>query len=184
MSLFYTARYEQLFPIPMIAFERLEALSDIPPEQAVPQVLAECCNKPKPTEEEILYFLERLKGDSREAQERMGSAPEPKTHVRPEKSLGTSFQEMLGKMDAAKLLLWACSYDYARAEHLYTQVDRSIASQIIDDFLRVQYERNTYLFEAVLYGFGGKYNSDDGQGDMVDMTDMDASQIMAMLAPQ
>ena len=179
MSIFYHCQYEQLFPVPLIAFERLYALQDLPPEEALSKVLSECCGKPKPTEAEIQYFLGRLKSDAEEANTRVASIT-GEANRSPTKTLGTSFQKFLTELDSARLLLWACGYDFDRAKYLYTQVDRSIATQIIDDFLKLQHERNTYQFEAVLYGFGGSYSSDAQDEDTVDMTDLDASSIMAM----
>lgn len=181
MSAFYSARFEHLFPISLLAFERLAALSHLPAEEGIPLVLAECCNKPNPTEAEVVYFLERVQIESAAAQERVDDTSSQK-RSQPSKSLGTAFQEFLGQMDSARLLIWACGRDYEKAQYIYTSVDRSIATQIIDDFLRLQQEQNTYLYESILYGFGGGYKEDSSGEEIVDMTDMDASSIMKMLS--
>jgi hypothetical protein len=181
MSIFYNAQFEQLFPIPLIAFERLSALSHLPAEEALPIVLAECCNKPNPTEAEVVYFLERIRDDSKEAQEKIEAVTDAKPANTSTKTLGTSFKKFLGQLDSARLLLLACGWDYEKAKYLYTKVDRKAANQIIDDFLELQHERNTYLFEATMYGFGGGY-TDDEREEVMDLTGMDAAGIMAMLS--
>lgn len=188
MSLFYRAQYEHLFPIPLLAFERISALKDTPPEEVLPQVLAECCGKPKPTDAEIQYFLQRIKDESDAAQQKVArvEAAREDQPAEPSKSLGSSFQKFVSGLDSSRILLWACGYDYEKAHHLYTQVDRSIAMQIVDDFIQLQHERNTYLFEASLYGMGGQYKDDTTPSsgvadDEIDLTDMDASSIMQIL---
>ena len=179
MSVFYQARFEHLFPIPLLAFERIDALRHLPPEQVIGQVLAECCNKPKPTSEEITYFIRRVQGEVAQAAPQVESKTEedddpykPVESSTKRRTLGSSFQEMISKMDSARLLLWACNWDYNKASYLYTVVDKSIAKQVIDDFIRVTQETNTYLFEAGLYGFGGSYSGDEpSSGDEVDASD-------------
>lgn len=180
MSLFYTTQFEQLFPIPLIAFEHLNTLQSLPPETALAKVLAECCHKPNPTDLEVNYFLSRVQQDSEKAQKRLEEQNIPGAKTTPTKSLGTAFQEFLRQLDSARLLLWACRFDFEKAKYLYTQADSYVANQIIEDFLRLQNERNNYLFEAALYGFGGKYSNDGADAGEIDMTEMDAADIMAM----
>lgn len=181
MSIFHTAKFKHLFPISLLAFEHLNTLQHLPAEEALTKVLAECCDMPNPTEEEALYFLARIKEDSEEAQKKVDESPAPTTDKPVAKSLGTAYQEFLRQLDSARLLLWACGFDFKKAEYLYSRVDRSISSQILEDFLRLQNEQNNYLFESGLYGAGGSYKEGELDADTIDMTDMDSSEIMAFL---
>jgi hypothetical protein len=181
-SVFYKAQFEQRFPIPLIAFEHLTAKSSLSPEDLTLEVLSACCGKPNPTQEDIGYFLAVIQQESTTAQQVIDEAPSAEAATAKAKTLGAAFQQFLQTLDSARILLWACGYDYQRAEYLYTKVDRSIANQIIEDFLKILHEQNTYLFEAGLYGFGGSYKNDSPGEDLVDMTEMDASSIMQMLS--
>ena len=181
MSVFYQAQFEHLFPIPLLAFERIDALRHLAPEQVIGQVLAECCNKPKPTPEEITYFIRRVQGEVSQAEQQIAPSESISTHTT-SRTLGTSFNKLVSSMDTSRLLLWACNWDYQKAKYLYTQVDKTIAKQVVDDFLKVTQETNTYTFEATLYGFGGSYTEDSGNDpDDIDLTQLDASSIMSAL---
>ena len=174
MSVFYAAKFQYRYPISMLAFERLTQLSELSAEEAVPKVLAECCHISNPSKEDLIYFLERLQA------EHVDSPSETKV-TKASKSLGTAYQAFLGKLDSARLLLWACGFDFAKADYLYSQVDQSITTQIIEDFITLQNEQNTYLFEAVMYGFGGKYNEDGADANLVDATEMSANELKKLL---
>lgn len=97
------------------------------------------------------------------------------------KTLGTSFQEFLNKLDAPRILLWACNWDFDKANHWYSEVDRTSTLQMIEDFLSVQHELNTYQFETVLYGFGGGYKEDKKEETTEDWSHLDATGLMQAL---
>ena len=176
MSLFYASSFEHLFPVPLIVFERLAGLQHLLPEVALAQTMSECCNKPAPTEAEVLYFVDRLQTQTESATDKTEARPEPKFKVR---SLGTAFQDFLKQLDVSRILLMACNYDYEKARHLYTRVDYTVANQVVEDFLRLQNERNHILYESVLYGFGGKYKEETEE--YFDSDGMDAATAMRML---
>lgn len=180
MSPFYSRRFEQRFPVPLLAIERLAALEQLPPEQSIPQVLKDCCGVVKPDEDDLRYFLERI---NEVVEQKAEDKPEvnPDIKVKPTKTLGTSFSNFLGKLDTPRILLWACGWDFEKAQYWYTQVDRTITMQMIEDFLAVQHERNTYQFETVLYGFGGGYKDDTQEESTEDWSNLDAAGLMKAL---
>ena len=152
---------------------------DNPIEEAVSQVLSECCNKPNATEQEMIYFLSRVQESAKP-----DTPSAPASEDAPSRTLGTSFQTFLSSLDAARILLWACQFDYQRADYFYSVVDSSVANQIIKDFVSSLHEQNTYLFEAVLYGFGGKYSEENTSGldeNTIDARDMDIASLSKLL---
>ena len=184
MSIFYAALFERPFPVSLLAFERLSALGELHPRDAVLKVLTECCNVYRPTEQDIEYLQRRVEAAAQEV-EKKARVPDDDDDDRPRgKSLGTSFQTFTRTLDAARILLWACGFDYEKAKFWFTEADRDDAMQVVDDFLRLQQERNAYLYEAALYGFGGKYRDDgnsSGDGEEIDLTGASAAQIMGMM---
>ena len=184
MSIFYAARFERAFPVSLLAFERLANLAHLEPIEATTQVLQQVCGVKKPTEQDILYLLDRFKSASEKAEQsaKPSDNSDPLEYSeQPSRSLGSSFYQFTRSLDISRVLLWLSGWDYQKAEYLYSSVDRDDAMQLVEDFLRLQDEKNTYQFEAVLYGFGGHYKNDDSGEDSLDMTGMDAESIMQMI---
>ncbi|WP_019865133.1 hypothetical protein [Methylovulum miyakonense] len=174
MSIFHQIHFTHRFPVPLLALEHLETLSKaVPLPEAIVATLIHCCDRKPPTEEDMDYFLERVK--------ELDKPKEKSTNKNPQgKSLGTSFNKFLSKLPADRVLVMACGWDIAKADHLYSTVDASIAVQVIEDYLSLQQESNTFLYEAVLYGFGGKYDGDEGGSEDLDLTGASAADISAL----
>lgn len=180
MSIFYSARFERPFPVPLLAFERLANLADLPPLAAARQVLSEVCRISEPPEAACIYLLDRFKSASESAQE-LSNGEISEGSQASYRGLGTSFTDFFRSLDTSRILLIATGYDYKKAEYLYCVVDRDEAMQVVKDYLRMQEECNTYRYEAALYGFGGHYKNDDSSEDTIDMTDMDPMSVMKFI---
>jgi hypothetical protein len=98
------------------------------------------------------------------------------------KTLWSSFNQFMSSLDSSRVLLWACGFDYEKAEYLYTKVDRSIANQVIADFVSIQQEQNILLLESTMYGFGGKYSEESEDENIVDATEMGADALRKLLS--
>lgn len=175
MSIFYSSRFTQRFPVSLLALEHLEQLSQHQPLPiAISQVLQECCGLASPTEADGIYFLERLQEPH---------TPEPSAKPqRPQtgKTLGTAYNKFLLKLPVDRLLLLICQGDYNKADYLYSSVDSTVAIKVIEDYLSLQQETNIYLYEAVLYGFGGSYKDDDSGAEEMDLSGASADEINAL----
>lgn len=180
-SVFYLQKVERRFPISLMAIEVYSNWSQTSTELAEDQVVdhlsslvKEYCFVESPTEEDIAYFLEYLKG-LQEAIE--GQSPPKKSR---KQSFGTSYSQYLQSNPLDLTLLQMVNYDYAKAQDLYCQVDREDVLLMIGNFLRFESEKTQTLYEACLYGFGGKYKSDKG-GEVISY-DLDTDQGLAELA--
>ena len=181
MSLFYSARFSQRFPVSLLALESLTNLSDLPADEAIPKILSECCGVQEPVEEDLVYLLGVLEEEAKKTNENNKTPPAAPT-TKKTKTLWSSFNQFMSGLDSSRVLLWACGFDYKRAEYLYTKVDRSIANQIIADFVSMQQEQNILLLEATMYGFGGKYSEESESENTVDATEMGADALRKLLS--
>jgi hypothetical protein len=176
MSLFYQARFVMRFPIPLLALERFDVLvKTLPILDAAISTITECCHRHPVQNEDIIYFLERV-------QDLQKPPKPPNLSSGPVsiKTLGTSFGKFLSSKPPDHILLMACGWDYNKAAHLYSMEDAAVSILVIDDFLSLQQERNNYLYEAVLYGFGGSYAEDGDTSDDIDLSGASAADIMNM----
>lgn len=180
MSLFYSARFSQRFPVSLLALEHLTNLSNLPPEESIPRVLAECCEIFEPVEEDLIYLLDVLQEEA----EKTTKEPPKQVKVTPPlaRSLWTSFHKFIQQLDSSRILLWACGFDYKKAEYLYTKVDRTVANQVISDFVASLQEHNTANLEASMYGFGGKYQDEAENEYTTDATEMNAEDLRKLLS--
>ena len=184
MSIFHAERFERPFPLPLIAFEHLASLAHLEPVDACLRTMIDCCGVPDPNESQIKYFLDRVQGDAEKANALVESrpAPNPDQRITERRSLGSSFDTFIRSLDSSRLLMLACHGDYEKAKHLYTKVDRDDAMQVINDFIRLHTERNTILFESVLYGFGGSYKGDALGDDRGDGNDVGIDELRSLFA--
>jgi len=182
MSIFN--RHHQPFAVPLLAFERFselrQQLTDDAQvlESAVIPTLAECCGMPQPTADAIEYFIERLEAAGREA-DSLSNPSQPT----PGKTLGSAYAAALRELDTAGLILYMCAFDFHKANYVYTQLDRDVALKMLDHFLALKGQENNLLFEACLYGFGGKYDADGGSAEVVtvDLSSEDNFNMLAQL---
>jgi hypothetical protein len=177
MSPFYEARFVRLFPVSLLAFERLHSLlmGGYDPPQASLSVLVECCGIEHPTNEQIQYFLDRADTLSKELSE--AQPGDTFSENKSKRTFSTSFREFLSGLDSHDLLLMATGYDYAKAEYLFTRVDREDALRVIKVFTQDTTERQILQLEAVMFGMGGGYSDSSQNGDVVDLTNASFEQM-------
>lgn len=167
MSIF--SKHQRPFSVPLLAFERFTELrqqitdDDRILESVVIPVLVECCGVSAPTEKDVKYFLERLEQVGRNVPE------SPEAAKPPTKTLGSAYAEALRNLDVAQLILYMCAFDFHKANYVYTELDRDVAVEMLDTFISMKLQENNLLFESCLYGFGGKYESDKGPVETVDV---------------
>jgi len=147
----------------------------------VPAILGKCCGVRHPDQEAITYFLARFNQDF---------GQKPKSEEEGKKSsgsatlLGASLRKFYQGLSRDQLLLMACGWDYVQAMHLYKNVDHTVTTQIVEDFLKYRQEHDLYLYEATLYGFGGKYKDEDSVSSTagaINITGMSASDIKGIM---
>jgi len=173
MSIFYWPKDSASFPIPLIAFEHFERLSQAHTlEEAAYFTLRGCCGIQSPGTPALHYFFQKL--------QEVRPKKDPSEAKTPSRSLGTSFNKFLLGIPPDRLLLMACSFDFVKAEHLYAKVDFSVAVQAIEDYLNYLQESNLYQFESVMYGTGNRYSEDAESSETAeyDLTSASAAEIM------
>ena len=157
-SVFLRNKRPARFPVPLLALERYAemASSGVPCAEAALAVLSGECGVARPSEDDVAYFAERL-GQA-------AGAPKPADGSRsgraPRKTLGSGLHEALDSMSLDLLLLAATGNDFARAEWLYCVADRDVAMDVVEGHLKLRMAEQAYLYECVLYGFGGHYEGD------------------------
>ena len=79
---------------------------------------------------------------------------------------GTSLVAWLGKMDLRKICYLISEFNPIKAKSLYFEADASLVAECFA--LRSEYEMECgrLQYEATLYGFGGKYDTDKGGDDV------------------
>lgn len=171
MSCFYAHRYGRRFPVPLLAVERFYELQEkTATEEALYYTCQECCGRENPSEDDMAYLLQRLIDLSQTSKKPESDASDP--HAKPPQTLGTKYHDLINSLPTDRTLLWMTGYDYDRAYHLYSRVDRDDAMQMVGDFLRIHLEENRVGFENVLYGHGGSYKDDGDSGSSGDTVDL------------
>jgi hypothetical protein len=177
MSLFYEEA-QRPFPVPLIAFERLSAvdLTAMSQDELLAEyrhVLAVYCGVENPTEADFRYLYERLTAPQEDEESSDSGKPSQKSSRKPARTRGTAFAEAAAELGVDRILLAAVGYDWAKAKHLYCEADRTVAMAAVETFLRLSREHHTAMYEASLYGFGGKYVEEDEASHTLDLTSED-----------
>jgi hypothetical protein len=174
-SLFYDAHYLRPFPFTLLLLERIETLHNRG-DLGIEPVLKELCDVPDGEMEGALDYV-----DAR-LSKYAGSSPAA-TRGRTIKSLGHALTSMLKDLPLADMLITA--FGLAEARRLYCEEDMDDALHALKLWQAEQAGRHSMLFEAVMYGFGGKYR-DDGQqtAPTIDMTTDDGFDALKSFAQQ
>jgi hypothetical protein len=153
------------FPVPLLAFERLSEIENKDePILEILEILISVCNVSEPVEDDVAYFLNRhqeytsppKKDDEEEDEEPY----EDEDEEEPRKTRGSDFHEFIRKLDKATALLMAVNYDYEKAESFYCKKDFTVADLVIQTFIEMTTQTYTYLYESMIYAFGGSYPDD------------------------
>ena len=115
------------------------------------------CKVLKPTDEDIGYFLERLKQLKTEIEE---NSSEASNHG---KSFGTAYMDYISDLPIDGALLKMVHYDIDAAEKLYCDIDRDDVVSLVKGYIKGKAEENLVNLEATMYGMGGSYEDDKGE---------------------
>jgi hypothetical protein len=173
MSLFFT-KYP--FNVPLLAFEHLNSLLDLPPIEAISNTLLNVCGT-QPNEDSIDYFLKRNK-EYLESKE-VSSGKENKETTN-KITLGTYFNRFIMSLDPSTVLVLATGYDIDKARKLYCEEDFSVAESVIKTYIKLMDEQNNYAYEVALYGAGGSYKEDAKQEESIPMDTLSIEDINAL----
>lgn len=161
-SSFYKNRFERRFPVSLLMLERLThaELS----EQGVTQALLDCGLK-QVSEDDLVYIMDRISAETKPAK------ADGEKIVYKGRSFASSYLETLNKQDVATLLLYACGWDYTKAEWTYCNVDKDDVMDLLGKFMEFRMQENVVAFEACMFGFGGKY--EDSPKGLMNLQEMD-----------
>lgn len=87
---------------------------------------------------------------------------------KPKRTLGASLQEWTQSLDPTGICLYLADYDPERAHRLYWWVEADLLELTLHSKLRFESTKQINLFEASMYGFGGKYAGDEGSSSESD----------------
>jgi len=151
--------YGRRFPIPLMALEAYAIDSEgATTDQELFDVLmvtvSKYCKVPKPTDDDITYFLERLQKLKTEIAQ---NASEDSNNG---KSFGTAYMDYIADLPIDGALLKMVHYDIGAAEKLYCDIDRDDVVQLVKDYIKGKAEENLVKMEAAMYGMGGSYEGD------------------------
>jgi hypothetical protein len=172
------------FPVPLLAFERLSEIENKDePIFEILELLISICNIPEPVEDDVAYFLERHQEYTNPPKEETDVIADEDTRDNPKKqSRGTDFHKFISGLDKATALLMAVGHNIDLARKLYTSEDFTVADCIIQTFVEMTTQTHTYLYESMIYAFGGSYPSDNSKHseDSVSGDSMSAADLSAM----
>ncbi|WP_422451837.1 hypothetical protein [Endozoicomonas sp. ALC066] len=167
---------------PTITFEFVEAIQEAlkdNPELSTLQALLFACDRTGRTKDDLEAVAVRLAEEKKESEERQEVTKSTK------QGFGTSFLEWYSKLSPDLMCLMATGFDFEKARHLYCEVDKEVANEVLKAFSEHSWNEAHLRFEACLFGFGGGYgkggSSTKGEENVVDATDMDADDLNAML---
>lgn len=131
------------------------------------ETLAECALRLYP-ESMVKKSLEDLSSRFLRRVERLAKAKQSNGEVpqgessKPKRTLGATLQEWTQSLDPTGLCLYLADYDPERAHRLYWWVEADLLELTLHSKLRFESTKQLNLFEASMYGFGGKYSDDEG----------------------
>lgn len=128
-------------------------------------------------EDLALRFVHRVE---RLAQARQDTPAKEQESSDPKRTFGSNLEEWTHTLDPTGICLYLADYDPERAHRLYWWVEADLLELTLKSKLRFESVRHSNTFEATMYGFGGKYGSDDssGSGDTIE-TELGAGSLAA-----
>ena len=180
-SIFYMHVAGRRFPVPLVALESYSinastAESDEQLFDVLITTMSKYCNVTDPQDDDIEYFLSRLKEVREEIKD---NDPEEKTKG---KTFGTAYLEYISGLSIDAVLLRMVNYDINAAEKLYCTMDRTDVVALVDDYVKGRMEENLVNMEAAMYGFGGGYKSDKQSKGKSKGVPINSAEGMAQLA--
>jgi hypothetical protein len=163
-SIFYSMGSGRRFPISLLAVETYavhieDAKTDDELFDLFVSIVTEICGVPRPTTEDVHYFVERLQEIQKELTESIDT-PSKGT----KKGWGTNYIEFLQKLSLDSVILRMVGYDFEAAKKLYCDLDRTDTLKLVRDYTSGLMQEGLMLLESTMYGFGNSYAEDKGRG--------------------
>ena len=137
--------------------------------QLTAQTLALCALRLYP-EKVVKEHLDDLSARFAQRVERLATAADsrpqgtsPGPGGSPGRTLGSSLREWTHTLDQSAICLYLAGFDPERAHYLYWWVEADLLEVALEAKLGFESAQHINRYEAALYGFGGKYSSDEGQ---------------------
>ena len=172
-SCFYADALLNPFPVTMLLLEHISVmmLEEYRKEEAgesgktIQEVIKDSLKvtsvKTKPSRDDILYVYVRMQAMNEEnsSQPKDPSNPmnAPAKDTNKKKAFASEYLNWVSKLDHESMCLHAAGYDYEKASHLYTKVDRDAVMKILNQRADSDWHDKLSQFEACLFGFGGGY---------------------------
>ena len=147
-----------------------------------------------PEEQDLVAICERIIAHGEEVAKKSEekaekpAQPQRKRPTSPARNFSDYYTEALNGLDVTQTLLWLTDFDSEEAQRLYLQEDFELVECMIDTKMKLSYEENRIRYEAVLFGFGGKYSGsgtgskrDEGEIRVHDMSEMTAADALAKI---
>ena len=139
-------------------------------------------------DEEVLAICNRM--SRKEGLEPEKPEPtKPKGPSRPAiRNFGDYFREAVANLDQVELLLWVAGFNAVEARRLYEEEDYRVVEELIMVKQRMDNESARLMFEASLFGFGGKYGHstgskrDEGEVRVTDLRNRSREEIAQFMA--
>lgn len=157
----------QRFAVPLLALEAYQnaGLSEESSELEVSQALVSAislCGVSSPAQEDIEYFVERLEGLSASKSQNKG------VDKAPTQSLGTAYAKFMRELSVIDILGLMTHYNPSALRYWYCEADAEATMLLVERYVQELFERVQVNFEACMYGFGGKYESDNSGSKVID----------------
>lgn len=136
-------------------------------------------------DEQLVEVCSRLSAHGQRVIDQVDAAEKPAGNGKPARTTGSSdrgfgeyFQEWTAKLEMPQLCLLLANFDADRARQLYLLEDYEVVETMASCWRGLEYERGRLVYEASLFGFGGKYGKDKGaRRDEGEVTVHDLSQL-------
>ena len=175
-SIFYQDKFNHQLPLTGLFIECVGGLMTNQDETAATEtvdsikkamLLSELVTE-DPTEDQVLYMIERLNAMAGEISQKSNDAASENTKG---KYFAGYLTDWAANLDYVTLCLYTAGYDYEKARQYYEKVDHKSLIAIAHEKLKFDFERARVALEASLFGFGGGYKSTPKEGDnVVDLT--------------
>ena len=153
------------FPIPAVAVELYaeEVREDFTDEQytrLLHKVITVGCKRIVTGQHDLTYVMNRLVALSN----KHDGSPARATS----RTFSSDFINFLNKLTTVQLLGLMTQFDVDAMRKLYCQLDIEDMLDLVNTYISCLMETGQREYEAALYGFGGKYEGDNGQAKQID----------------
>ena len=186
-SPFYNLRFKAEIPFSFLLIERISELMVINQERglmdeelfatSVKDAISDCTGITA-TEKQLLDIANRMRKLVEE------SKPKEDKPEKPSKGFAAGYVEWVSKLDPAETCLLATNFNFAEAERLYSELDRTDVLALIETKIGSDWENIKVNYESSVYAFGGDPegggSADKGEIREFDMTKPNAPGLAAL----